>query len=116
MNYFLAFLFAGITCLTAQIILDNTNLTPGHITSLYTVFGALLSFLGIYDIFTKYCGAGAALMITNFGHSLYSGAISGYTEDGLLGIFIGMLTKSSAALTSAIVFAFIIGIICKPKS
>jgi stage V sporulation protein AE len=115
MNFLLAFLFAGTSCLIAQIILDNTKLIPGHITSIYTVAGAILSFLGIYDKLIKIFGAGATLMITNFGHSLYTGAITGYKDSGFLGLFTGLFTKSSAALTGAIIFAFIISIIFKPK-
>lgn len=46
MNYLMAFLFAGALCAFAEVILDNTKLTTGHITSLYTMMGAFLSFLG----------------------------------------------------------------------
>ena len=86
MNYVYAFLFSGIVCALGQIILDNTKLTPGHITSLFTVAGALLSFLGCYDYFVAQCGAGATLLISNFGHMLYSAAYQGYLEEGILGI------------------------------
>ena len=115
MNYLLAFLFAGTACSIAQIILDNTKLTPGHITSIYTVVGAFLSFFGIYDKLIDKFGAGATVLISNFGHMLYQGAIEGYHSEGILGIFTGMLSKSSAAITSAIVFAFLISLVCKPK-
>ena len=115
MNYVYAFLFAGIVCALGQIILDNTKLTPGHITSLFTVAGALLSFLGCYDYFVAQCGAGATLLISNFGHMLYSAAYQGYLEEGILGIFSGMFTKSSLAITAVIIFSFIFAIIFKPK-
>ncbi len=115
MNFLLAFLFAGSLCAIAQVILDNTKLTPGHITSIYTVMGAFLSFLGIYDNLISKFGAGATSLISNFGHMLYSSALQGYQEEGLLGIFTNMLTKSSAAITGAIVFAFLIAIVFKPK-
>lgn len=115
MNYLYAFLFAGAACALAQIILDNTKLTPGHITSLYTVGGALLSFLGIYDNLIAKFGAGATVLISNFGHMLYSSAIQGFNEEGFLGIFSGMLCKSSLAITAAIVFSFIIALFCNPK-
>ena len=36
MEFIYSFLFAGIVCLIGQIILDNTKLLPGHITSLFT--------------------------------------------------------------------------------
>ena len=51
MIYLNSFLFCGIVCLIGQIILDNTKLTPGHVTSIFTVMGAVLSFLGIYQGF-----------------------------------------------------------------
>lgn len=115
MNYLYAFLFAGCACALAQIILDNTKLTPGHITSLYTAGGAFLSFLGIYDNLIAKFGAGATVLISNFGHMLYSSALQGFHEEGLLGIFSGMLCKSSLAITSAIVFAFVISLVFNPK-
>ena len=115
MNFLLAFLFAGSLCAIAQVILDNTKLTPGHITSIYTVMGAFLSFLGVYDNLISKFGAGATSLISNFGHMLYSSAWQGYQEEGLLGIFTNMLTKSSAAITGAIVFAFLIAIVFMPK-
>ena len=115
MNFLFAFLLAGSLCAIAQVILDNTKLTPGHITSIYTVMGAFLSFLGVYDNLISKFGAGATSLISNFGHMLYSSALQGYQEEGLLGIFTNMLTKSSAAITGAIVFAFLIAIVFKPK-
>lgn len=111
-----AFLVSGLFCLIAQIILDNFNITPGHVTSLFTVIGALLSFLGIYDKLIEFAGAGATVLISNFGHMLFTGAIEGFKAEGILGLFTGLLTKSSAAITSAIIFAFIFTLIFKPKS
>lgn len=115
MNYLFAFLLAGSICAAGQIILDNTKLTPGHITSIFTVAGAILSFSGIYDILISKCGAGATILISNFGHMLYSSAYQGYIEEGILGIFSGMFIKSSIALTAVIVFSFIFAFIFKPK-
>lgn len=115
MNYIYAFLFAGFACAVAQVILDNTKLTPGHITSIYTGVGAFLSFLGVYDNLIAKFGAGATVLISNFGHMLYSSAIQGFYEEGLLGIFSGMLCKSSLAITSAICFSFIVALIFNPK-
>ena len=69
----------------------------------------------IYDNLIAKFGAGATTLISNFGHMLYSSALQGYTEEGFLGIFTNMLTKSSAAITGAIVFAFIIALVFKPK-
>jgi len=115
MNYIYAFLFAGLACLIAQVILDNTKLTPGHITSIYTVLGALLSFFDIYPKLIDKAHTGATILISNFGHSLYTGAYEGYLENGFLGIMQGMLTKSSAIITGAIICAFLVTIFFRPK-
>mgnify|MGYP000097825794 FL=1 len=50
MEFIYSFLFAGIVCLIGQIILDNTKLLPGHITSLFVVIGAALDTFSIYDL------------------------------------------------------------------
>lgn len=115
MNFLYAFLFAGAACSIAQIILDNTKLTPGHITSIYTVIGAFLSFLGIYDDIIVKFGGGATALISNFGHMLYSSAYQGYMAEGILGIFASMFIKSSTAIAGAIIIAFLVSIVAKPR-
>lgn len=115
MNFLLAFVFAGFVCMLGQIILDNTKLTPGHITSLFTVGGAILSFFGCYGELIEKFGAGATLMISNFGHMLYQSSLQGYIEEGVIGIFSGMFVKSSLALCAVIVFSFIFALVFKPK-
>lgn len=115
MIYLNAFLLSGFVCFLGQLILDNTKLTPGHVTSMFTVFGAILSFFGIYEKLIKCAGAGATVVISNFGHLLYQAGIEGFQEYGVLGFFSGLLTKSSAAIVSAIVFSFFLTLIFKPK-
>ena len=115
MIYFNAFLFAGFVCLICQVVLDNIKITPGHITSFVTVFGAFLSFLGIYDNIVEYCGAGATTLISNFGHMLYTAGLSGYIEGGLLGLLTNMLSSSGVAIITVVVSSFIFTIIFKPK-
>lgn len=110
-----AFLLSGLICAFGQVILDNTKLTPGHVTSIITVLGAVLSFFGIYEGLIKWAGAGATVVIANFGHMLYQSAIAGFHEFGILGLFSGLLTKSSCAIVSAIIFAFVLSFFFKPK-
>lgn len=111
-----AFLISGVFCLLGQIILDNTKLTPGHVTSLFTAFGALLSFFGIYPKLIEYAGAGATVQISNFGHLLYLGGIEGFKDMGLIGFAGGLLVKSSTAIVAAVVIAFVLSLIFRPKS
>ncbi len=115
MMYLKAFIFSGLVCLICQVILDNTKVTPGHITSTLTVIGAILSFLGIYGKIVDCFGAGATILISNFGHMLYEGAITGFEECGVLGIFTGMLSNPGISLVSVIVFSFIFTILFKAK-
>lgn len=115
MIYFNAFLFSGLVCLIGQIILDNTKLTVGHITSLFTVAGAFLSFTGAYSCIVKWAGGGANVVIMNFGHMLYQSGMEGYHNAGIMGIFTDLLCKSSLAIVSAVIFSFVLAIIFKPK-
>ncbi len=116
MKFFNAFLLSGIFCFIAQIILDNTKLTPGHITSLFTVLGSGLAFLGIYEKLIEWGGAGATVIISNFGNMLYLGVVEGFKEMGILGVFGGLLVKSSAAISAAVIFSFFFALFFKPKS
>ena len=56
MIYLNAFIFCGLVCLIGQIILDNTKLSAGHITSLFVVIGAFLDTFSIYDWLIKNVG------------------------------------------------------------
>ncbi len=115
MIYLYSFLFAGIICVIAQIILDNTKLTPGHITSIFVVAGAALDIFGIYDYLVLHVGGGALVPITSFGHSLIHGAMEAASEFGIMGLAIGMFNLTASGITSAIVFTFFLALIFKPK-
>ena len=110
-----SFLFCGFICLIGQIILDNTKLTPGHITSLFVVIGTFLDTFNIYDYFIQKVGGGALLPITSFGHSLIHGALQEAESMGLIGILMGMFDLTATGITAAIVFSFIFCLICKPR-
>ena len=115
MIYLNSFLFCGIVCMISQIILDNTKLTPGHVTSLFVVIGSFLDIFGIYDKFVLYCGAGAIVPITSFGHLLIHGAMDTANELGPLGLGLGIFNLTSAGISIAIVIAFTLSLITKPK-
>lgn len=116
MIYLLAFIFTGSVCGIAQLILDNTKLTPGHLTSIFTVIGSLLSFFGIYEKLIEVFGAGATVLISNFGYTLYSAGYNGYLQNGFIGIFTHLLDKSGLAIVSVIVFSFAFSLIFEPKN
>ena len=115
MIYLYAFLFAGGVSMLGQIILDNTKLTAGHITSLFVVIGAFLDSFSLYDEIIKWCGAGAMVPITSFGHSLIHGAMAKASEVGLMGLFMGMFDITASGITAAIIFTFIFTLLFKPR-
>ena len=99
----------------SQIILDNTKLTPGHITSLFVVLGAMLDLSGIYDKIVLYCGAGAIIPITSFGHLLIHGAMDMASKNGFIGLALGIFDLTSAGISIAVVAAFFLALVFKPK-
>lgn len=116
MSYLLSFIVCGSICLIGQIIYDNTKLTPGHITSLFVVTGAVLDTFGIYDKLLNISKVGASLPITSFGHSLMHAASETMYKEGILGVAAGLFNMTAVGITSAILFAFLVAITFKPKS
>ena len=115
MIYIGSFLYCGIVCMISQIILDNTKLTPGHVTSLFVVIGGFLDIFGIYDKIVLYCGAGALVPITSFGHLLVHGAMDMAGDIGIMGLTMGVFNLTSAGITVAIFLSFVLALIFKPK-
>ena len=115
MIFLYAFLVGGLICAIGQLIMDKFRLTPGHITVLFVVIGAVLDGFNIYDKLIELAGAGALLPITSFGHSLLHGALEKTKEAGFLGIGMGMFDLTASGITAAILFSFLAGIIFKPK-
>ena len=116
MIYLNSFLFCGTVCLISQLILDNTKLTPGHITSILVVVGAFLDSFSLYDKIIVKVGGGALVPITSFGHSLIHGALNKANSLGIMGIIAGMFDLTAAGITSAIIFSFIFALIFRPKN
>ena len=90
-----------------QIILDNTKLSAGHITSIFVVVGAFLDSFSLYDKIISVVGGGALVPITSFGHSLIHGALEKAQDFGVIGLLMGMFDLTASGITSAIIFTFI---------
>ena len=91
------------------ILIGSGAILPGISSGVFCVI------LGIYEKLIELGGGGATGIISNFGYMLYTGALEGFQEFGILGIFSGMLTKSSVAIVGSIIFASIVALIFKPK-
>lgn len=116
MIYINSFLFCGLVCLIGQVILDNTKLSAGHITSIFVITGSFLDTFSIYDQIISRVGAGALVPITSFGHSLIHGALAKAGDMGIMGLLMGMFDLTASGITAAIVFTFIFTLFFKPKN
>jgi len=110
-----AFFTGGTLCVIAQILIDRTKVTPGRILVGYVTAGVALSAIGIYKPLADWAGAGAAVPLTGFGHTLAEGVKKGVAEDGFLGIFSGGVTAAAAGISAAVVFGYICAVLSKPK-
>ena len=112
-----AFLVGGAICAVVQILMDRTKLMPGRIMVLLVVSGAVLGFLGVYQPFAEWAGAGAGVPLLGFGNTLWKGVAKSISEEGegVLGIFKGGLTASSAGIAAALVLGYLGALLFKPK-
>lgn len=113
-NCIKAFAVGGAICLIGQILIDYTKLTPARILVSFVVAGVILSALGLYTPLVDFAGAGATVPLTGFGHSLAEGVRKAVDEFGFMGIFMGGLTATSAGITAAVCFGYIMALIFKP--
>lgn len=110
-----AFVVGGAICALVQIVLNKTKLMPGRVMVLLVVSGAVFGWLGVYEPFAKWAGAGASVPLLGFGNTLWKGVAKSLGEDGFLGIFKGGLTAASAGIAGAIIFGYLGSLAFKPK-
>lgn len=115
LDYLWAFLIGGLLCVIAQILIDLTKLTPARILVSYVVAGVALTAIGVYGPLVDFAGAGATVPLTGFGYTLASGTVRAVEEQGLLGALTGGLTATAGGITAAIVFGWVIALLCKGK-
>lgn len=115
MNYVWAFLVGGAICAAVQILMEKTKLMPGRIMVLLVCMGAALSFLGVYQPFLEFAGAGASIPLLGFGHVLMEGIKEAVDEQGILGLFTGGFKAGAAGTASALIFGYIASLLFKPK-
>ena len=115
MEFVKAFLVGGIICALVQILMEKTKMLPGRIMVLLVCTGAVLGFLGVYQPFADFAGAGATVPLLGFGNTLWKGIKEAVDQDGFLGIFRGGFTASAAGIGAALVFGYLASLIFKPK-
>lgn len=111
-----AFVVGGLICDIGQLLIMNTKLTNARILVLFVVSGVALTAVGLYKPLADFAGAGATVPLTGFGYALAMGAIEGVNRYGLIGAFVGGVTRAAAGITAAVVFGLINALLFKPHA
>ena len=111
-----AFIVGGLICDVGQLLIMRTKLTNARIFVIFVVSGVLLTAIGVYKPLVDFAGAGATVPLTGFGYSLAMGAIEAVNRYGLIGAFVGGVTRTAAGITAAIVFGLLNALVFKPHA
>ena len=115
MDYIKAFVVGGIICALVQILMEKTKMLPGRIMVLLVCLGAVLSFLGIYEPFLEFAGAGVSVPLLGFGNVLMKGVKEAVDQEGLLGLFMGGFKAGAVGCSGALIFGYIASLVSSPK-
>ena len=115
MEYIKAFVVGGIICALVQILMEKTKMLPGRIMVLLVCLGAVLSFVGIFEPFQEFAGAGASVPLLGFGNVLMKGVKEAVDQEGLLGLFMGGFKAGAAGCSAALIFGYIASLLSSPK-
>ena len=116
LNYLIVFGVGGLVCLFAQILIIRTRMTSARILVLFELIGVFLQAITIFEPIKNFAKAGITIPITGFGASLAKGAMEAVKEKGILGIFTGGLTATSAGIAAAVGFGYLFALIFKSRS
>ena len=114
-RYLLVFLFGGLLCVPAQILICKTRLTPARILTAYVVSGVVLGAAGVYKTLVYLFHSGARIPLTGFGAALADGVREAVNEKGLLGVFTGGVTAMSAGLTATMMLSLVCAFVFRSK-
>lgn len=115
MNYLLAFLFGGLLCALAQLLIDLTKLTPARILVFFVVGGVVLSAFGWFVPLKELFGCGITVPLVGFGGAIGEGVKEAVAKDGLIGVLTGGLAAAAAGTTAALVFGLLAAVFGKSK-
>ena len=115
MNYFWAFCIGGALCVTGQLLIDLTKLTPARILVAFVVAGVVLSALGWYAPLAEFAGAGATVPLLGFGHLLAQGVVNAVNKSGLLGVLTGGLTAAAGGICASLLAGLLAALVAKSR-
>ncbi len=115
MDYVRAFIIGGLVCALVQILLEKTKLMPGRTMVLLVCTGALLGFLGLYEPFQNFAGAGASVPLLGFGNVLWTGVKEAVDAEGFIGIFMGGFKASAVGISAALILSYLASLVFDSK-
>lgn len=115
MDYLNAFWVGGLICALVQILAEKTKLMPGRIMVLLVCTGAVLNFIGVYQPFMEFAGAGASVPLLGFGNTLMKGVKEAVDEQGFMGLFAGGFKAGAVGTSAALIFGYLASLIFNPK-
>lgn len=115
-DLFFAFIFGGLFCAIAQILIDKTSLTPAKILVFYVIFGVFLGAIGVYEPLFKLAGAGISLPLIGFGGVVAKGVRDAVDLYGIWGILRGPVAAMSVGVCAALLCGFAASLLFKSKS
>ncbi|MBR4983643.1 MAG: SpoVA/SpoVAEb family sporulation membrane protein [Lachnospiraceae bacterium] len=115
MDYIKAFLVGGIICALVQILMEKTKMLPGRIMVLLVCSGVVLSFLGLYQPFQEFAGAGASVPLLGFGNVLMKGVKEAVDTEGFLGVFMGGFKAGAVGCSGALILGYLASLLTSSK-
>ena len=82
---------------------------------LLVCLGAVLSFVGIFEPFQEFAGAGASVPLLGFGNVLMKGVKEAVDQEGFLGLFMGGFKAGAVGCSAALIFGYIASLLSSPK-
>lgn len=116
LQYLIVFAVGGTICLLAQILIIRTRMTSARILVLFELIGVFLQAVMLFEPIKEFAKSGITVPIIGFGASLARGAMEAVKQDGILGIFTGGLTATSAGIAAAVGFGYIFALIFRARS
>ena len=111
-----AFLVGGLMCTAAQLIVDNSRLTPAQVLVLFIVLGVVASGVGLYGKLVDFAGAGATVPLPGFGYTLVQGIDQAVQQKGAWGLFTGGFTAAAGGVKAALVFGLAAALVFRSKA
>lgn len=115
MDYFHAFWVGGLICAMVQILMEKTKMMPGRIMVLLVCSGAVISFVGLYEPFVEFAGAGASVPLLGFGNVLMKGVKEAVDKEGFMGLFSGGFKAGAVGTSAALIFGYLASLVFQSK-